>query len=112
MVTLAVGQASVEGVVKLAGKPVSAAMVVLVPQNPEQHRDLFRRDQSDLDGTFKMLRVVPGDYTLLAIENGWEMDWSRPDVIAPYLKRGRQVRVVAQPNSSLKVSEPIEAQSH
>jgi hypothetical protein len=112
VVTLAVGQASVEGVVKLAGKPVSAAMVVLVPQNPEQHRDLFRRDQSDLDGTFKMLRVVPGDYTLLAIENGWEMDWSRPDVIAPYLKRGRQVRVVAQPNSSLKVSEPIEAQSH
>ena len=43
---------------------------------PELHRDLFRRDQSDLDGTFTLQGIVPGRYTVLAIEGGWELDWS------------------------------------
>ena len=61
-----------------------------MPKNPEADRELFRRDQSDLDGTFLLRNVIPGSYTLLAIENGWDLDWSQPGVIAAYLKRGRE----------------------
>ena len=52
-----------------AGKGFAGAMVVLVPKNPEADRELFRRDQSDLDGTFLLRNVIPGSYTLLAIQN-------------------------------------------
>lgn len=105
------GAVQVQGTAKRAGKGLAGAMVVLVPQNPESDRDLFRRDQSDLDGTFTLRNVVPGSYTLLAIEDGWELDWSRPDVIQPYLKRGRAVQVNGSSAKPLILSDAIEVQS-
>lgn len=91
--TLVAGSVEVEGVVKKAGKSFAGAMVVLVPKNPEGNRDLFRRDQSDQDGTFSLHNIVPGSYMLVAIENGWDLDWSQPSVIAAYAKRGRAIEV-------------------
>jgi len=90
---------------------LAGAMVVLVPENPELDRALFRRDQSDLDGTFLLRNVVPGSYTLLAIENGWDLDWSHPVVIAAYLKHGRKIEVGNQTGRPMNIAEPIEVQS-
>jgi hypothetical protein len=86
-------------------------MVVLVPNNPDMNRDLFRRDQSDLDGTFSLRDVVPGNYTILAIENGWDLDWSQPGVISAYLKRGRTIEVGSQPGSTMRLPEAVEVVS-
>ena len=107
--TLAVGL-DIQGVAKKAGKPFAEAMIVLVPKDPGANRDLFRRDQSDLDGTFTLHNVPPGSYTLVAIENGWDLDWSRPEVIAGYVKRGRSV-VVSQTSRSVQVKEAVEVKS-
>ena len=104
------GQATVEGTVLRNGKPFAGAMVVLVPDAPQDRPDLFRRDQSDLDGTFSVSAVVPGNYTLLAIENGWDLDWSRPEVIAPYVKHGEPVHIPEGGSFTVKASEPVEAQ--
>ena len=109
--TLVAGSAEVQGSVTRSGKAFAGAMVVLVPKNPAQNRDLFRRDQSDLDGTFALHGVVPGSYTLLAIENGWDLDWSQPNVIAAYLKRGRTVQIAHQSGRPINIEEPIELQS-
>jgi hypothetical protein len=109
--TLVSGSVEVEGTAKKAGKGFAGAMVVLVPKNPEVDHDLFRRDQSDLDGTFTLQGVIPGSYTLVAIENGWDLDWSKPAVIAAYAKHGRSVRVDSQGEYSMNVSEPVEVQS-
>src|ERR1700676_188673 len=65
----------------------------LVPKDPESHSDLFRRDQSDQDGSFSLRSVIPGTYTVVAIEDGWDLDWSRPGVIAHYVKHGQTVTV-------------------
>ncbi len=92
-ITLVQGSIEVEGTVKKAGKGFAGAMVVLVPKNPEDHRDLFRRDQSDLDGTFSLHSVVPGSYSLMAIENGWDLDWSQSAVIAAYAKHGQSIEI-------------------
>jgi hypothetical protein len=108
--TLVAGHVEVEGTVKKAGHPFAGAMVVLVPKNPEADRDLFRRDQSDLDGTFSLRGVIPGFYTLLAIENGWDLDWSEPGVISAYLKRGRKIQVGDQAGHPM-TTEAIEVQS-
>ena len=105
------GSVEVQGTAVRAGKGLAGAMVVLVPKNPELDRDLFRRDQSDLDGTFVLHAVVPGSYTLLAIDNGWDLDWSQPGVIGVYLKRGRKIEIGNQGGRAMNVAEGIEVQS-
>ena len=104
------GSVSVEGFAKRAGKAMSGAMVVLVPKDPESHRDLFRRDQSDQDGSFSLRSVIPGAYTIVAIENGWDLDWSRAAVIAQYAKHGQAVTVTEHTQSSMHLSDPVEVQ--
>jgi len=108
--TLVGGSAEVEGTVTRAGKGFAGAMVVLVPKNPDVDRDLFRRDQSDLDGTFALRGVVPGSYTLLAIDNGWDLDWSQSGVIAAYLKNGRRLEVGNREGRPMNIASPIEVQ--
>lgn len=74
-------------------KGVPAAMVVLVPDDPANNETLFRRDQSDSDGSFTLAGVVPGNYRLIAIENAWDIEWRKPDVLAKFLTRSLPVRV-------------------
>lgn len=105
------GNTEIQGTVTKAGKGFAGAMVVLVPDKPEVDRNLFRRDQSDLDGTFLLRGVIPGSYTILAIENGWDLDWSQPGVIAAYLKRGRKIEAGVRGGAPLNLADPIEVQS-
>lgn len=109
--TLAAGTAEVDGTVKSEGKPCAGAMVVLVPKNPELDHDLFRRDQSDLDGTFLLRGVIPGSYTLVAIQNGWDLDWSQPALMAAYLKRGQAIEVSDRGGRPINLTDAIEVQS-
>jgi hypothetical protein len=117
--TVVAGSSKIEGTATRAGKPFAGAMVVLVPKDvtkdgskdPETNRDLFRRDQSDLDGTFNLRNVVPGSYTLLAIENGWDLDWSQPTAIAPYLSHGRRIEVGSQVGQTMNIADSVEVQS-
>ena len=109
-VTVTSGSAEVQGTAKSAGKGFSGAMVVLVPKHPEGNHELFRRDQSDLDGTFVLHNVLPGAYTVVAIENGWDLDWSQPDVIASYAKHGVPLQVVDKANQNLTLPSAIEVQ--
>ena len=99
---LSEGSGRVDGTVMQDGKPVSETMVLLVPQHPGEEATLFRRDQSDSDGTFTLREILPGRYTLVAIEKGWELDWQNPVVLKPYLERGEVVDVSA--NKTYKVS--------
>jgi len=101
---------NVEGVVNKKGKGSAGAMVVLVPKDPSMQHELFRRDQTDLDGTFSLQGVVPGTYTVVAIENGWDLDWSSPGVISHYAAHGQTVTVPDSARSTIHLSEPIEVQ--
>jgi hypothetical protein len=108
--SLAGGAVNIEGVAKRAGKPASGAMVVLVPKDPEANRELFRRDQSDQDGTFLLSSIIPGTYTIVAIENGWDLDWSRPGVIAHYAKQGQTITITNQTQTKTHLPTPVEVQ--
>jgi hypothetical protein len=86
-------------------------MIVLIPQDPETNRDRFRRDQSDLDGSFSLPNVSPGSYTLIAIEKGWDLDWAKPAVLARYLEHGQAITIRSQAGAkSVRLSEPVEVQ--
>jgi hypothetical protein len=79
------------------GKPFAGAMIVLVPQDMSRPT-LYRRDQSDSDGSFQLLTIPPGMYTLVAIENGWDFEWSNPQVMRPFLRAGKVVQVSIEGN--------------
>jgi protocatechuate 3,4-dioxygenase beta subunit len=83
----------IDGTVMHNGHPASAAMVFLVPDHPGENTILFRRDQSDSDGTFTLAGILPGHYRVIAIERGWELEWAKPSVLAPFLTKSRQVDV-------------------
>ncbi len=102
------GSARVEGFIKQDGKPVSGAMVVLVPKHAGSSRDMFRRDQSDLDGSFMLQGVIPGSYTVIAIVDGWDLDWSQPAVISSYASHGQTVVIPAGSDRTVKLPEAVE----
>jgi hypothetical protein len=104
------GSAVVEGYAKQAGKGVAGAMVVLIPKHPEANRELFRRDQSDLDGSFSLRQVIPGTYTVIAIANGWDLDWSKPAVITKYAARGRTIIVPGQASHPIQLPDAVDVQ--
>lgn len=105
-ITIARGEGSISGVVLREGKPMMGALVVLVPADPAHNGVLFRRDQSDSDGTFTLPLAVPGKYTLVAIENGWELEWLNPAVLKPYLAGGETVEV--QPGGKYTVKLKVQ----
>ncbi len=107
--TAAEGSATVNGFAKRNGQGKGGAMVALVPRHPGANRYLFRRDQSDSDGSFSLYRIVPGRYTLIAIEDGWELEWVREVVLQKYLAQGMQLDI-REDTTKIDLSEPIEVQ--
>jgi protocatechuate 3,4-dioxygenase beta subunit len=101
------GYGQIEGMAERAGHPASGIMILLAPEDAKDNQILFRRDQSDSDGTFLLFNVVPGRYRLLAIDEGWELNWADPNVLAAYLKKSITVQVRAHD----KLKQMVEVQS-
>lgn len=81
-------------------------MILLVPENPEINLPLFRRDQSDSDGTFTLLDVLPGRYKVMAIENGWDLEWANPTLLKTRLEHAQSLDV--QPNRTYQAGVNVE----
>jgi hypothetical protein len=101
------GYAQVEGVANHDGHAASGVMVLLAPEDSKDNQTLFRRDQSDSDGTFLLSNIIPGRYRLLAIDEGWDLDWADPNVLAAYLRKSIPVQVRA--HDKLKQSVEVQA---
>jgi 5-hydroxyisourate hydrolase-like protein (transthyretin family) len=93
----------ITGTVLDGDKPQPGAMVVLVPRANGSSPVLFRRDQSDSDGTFNLLEVVPGSYAVIAIADGWDLDWTSAAVLQPYLKNATPAEVNGEQKLNIKV---------
>jgi hypothetical protein len=68
-------------------------MMLLVPLEDAGNMALYRRDESDSDGTFAFGNVVAGKYMVVGIADGWELEWSRREVVEKYLALGTKVEV-------------------
>jgi hypothetical protein len=86
-------------------------MIVLVPKDPALNPAEFRRDQSDSDGSFMLPDVIPGDYTIVAIKDGWDLEWMRTQTIRKYLAGGIAIAVSekSEPLIKLTPSVPVQA---
>jgi hypothetical protein len=95
--------AEVNGTALRDTTPVSGAMIVLIPEDFQNHVQLLRRDQSDSDGTFSLRNVLPGKYTVLAIQNGWDLEWQTAGALTPYLAKGSVIEVGGEGQFTVKV---------
>jgi hypothetical protein len=101
----------VEGFARKDGKGMPGVMIALVPKESATYRALMRIDQSDSDGSFSLRDVAPGEYTVVAIEDGWEMDRDGPDAYRRYLSQGIAVTVTADSGKLVRLSEGVPVQS-
>jgi hypothetical protein len=87
--------ATIQGVVKDANDhPVSAAMVVTVPQGKHSDRfDLYQTAATDQQGTFKIRGAAPGTYKVFAWEDVDNEAWFDPDFMKNYESQGTSVSV-------------------
>jgi hypothetical protein len=102
--------ASVSGTVVRNGKPTSGVFVLLVPEDLHAGMGAWILNQSDSDGSFVCPRVPAGRYTAVAIDQGWKLDWRRPEVISPYLAHGVGIAIPSGLRSAA-LKSPLEAQS-
>ncbi len=107
---LATGSVNIEGFAKRGGKAASGVMVVLIPKEPGMRVELFRRDQSDSDGSFIMRDVIPGDYELVAIQDAWDLEWSKPGGLARYEEHAQTVTIPGGGQTTIQLPDPVEAQ--
>ena len=83
---------------------------MLLPKNPALWGSLTRRDQSNSDGSFAFQDVAPGEYTAIAIEDGWQLDWTSPQAMARYLPGGTNVSVTEKSNALVHSVRPVQVQ--
>jgi hypothetical protein len=110
--SLSAGTVSIEGIVQKKDKKIAGVMVALVPNDPVAHIELFRRDQSDFDGTFVLRGVIPGSYTIVAVEDAWGLEWLQPSVLARYVQHGQNLTVGELMRGTVSLPNPVEVQPH
>ena len=101
--------ATLQGFVTSDDKSTAGAMVLLLPQDADRTR-LIRRDQSDSDGSFSLANVLPGRYTLIAIDDGHDLAYKTESVIKPYLASG--VPITIPRSTSEAVNVPLQTRRH
>ena len=111
VVTISRAETRVEGFARMDGRGIAGIMVVLVPKSKSAIRSLVRRDQSDSDGSFVLRDVAPGSYTVVAIQDGWNLEWALPEVIGRYLPRGVAVTVTETSSKLIRLSDPVPVQA-
>jgi hypothetical protein len=111
VVMLNQGGTRIEGFARKDGKGEAGAMVVLVPKDPSDLRWMARRDQSDSDGSFSVRDVAPGQYKVVAIEDGWDLDWAHTGALSRYLQQGIDVTVSGRSGKLIQLSVPVPAQA-
>ena len=105
-----IGTHTLKGVAQKDGKPAPGVLLLAFPSNELPHVRTFFRNQSDLDGSFDFKGLAPGAYTVVAIDNGWNLDWSREAVLSSYLAKAVSAQIPATPAETATLPTPVAVQ--
>lgn len=105
-IVLGLGVGEITGIAMLEGRPADGVMVLLLPESAEDLDSDLRMDQSDSDGSFGLGNITPGKYHLLAIQNGWDLDYRDPAVLKPYLAKAQFLQIA--PNDVKKLTVDVQ----
>jgi hypothetical protein len=103
------GRARVTGVANFQGAPSVGAMVLLIPAGLDDPGSFTTvvRDQTNTDGSFELQNVVPGQYILVAIYRGWNVNWKDPSTLTSYLTQGVPLDI----RSNANVKQNVDAKA-
>jgi len=92
-------------------QPAPGTFLLLIPNADlkSSHRR-FWRQQSDLDGSFTIAGLAPGNYTLFAIDDGWNLDWQQPGALDHYLPAATQITIPDNAPPTVSLPQPIPTQ--
>lgn len=76
---------------------------LLLPETGQDLQEDSRLDQSDSDGTFTLGGILPGKYSLLAIEDGWDLEWTNRSILKPYLEKAQALQISANDQKKVVV---------
>ena len=108
-VHVASGRATLSGIATLGEKPCVGALILLVPITIEDPNSItiLRQDQTNTDGSYDIASILPGQYILVAIDHGWQINWGDPSTLRRYLMQGVPVDL----KSSAIVKQNVAAQA-
>jgi len=110
VVKISEGSSRLQGFARSEGKGAAGVMIVLVPKDLSAYRSLVRRDQSDSDGSFALRDVIPGTYTIVALADAWDLNWSDPAFIARFLPGGVAVTLSDTSGKTQSIAQPVPVQ--
>jgi hypothetical protein len=55
--------------------------------------------------------ILPGKYTLIAVEDGWGFAWMKEGVLEKYLARGQELTIGEWMNRPVVLPEALESQA-
>ena len=93
-ISVASGRTELTGSVRQSEQPnapsLEGVMVLLVPITLGQPGDtsLPLRAESASDGSFNFHNLQPGRYIAVAIDRGWQLQWTSVQTLAGYLAKG------------------------
>lgn len=85
--------ASLAGVVRSQGEPVSASVLVIMQDEPLRVPQILMADRQ---GAFQIENLPPGDYVVLAFDNTAELEYANRDVLRDYFSQGTRVTLGAK----------------
>jgi len=97
-VTLRDGAGMVSGTVTPAGDPGRVIVLLVQPHGPI---DLIR-EARQMQGNFAFPGVPPGDYAILALDEGDRLEYANPEVFNPYLPDAEHVSL--RPHETVTVN--------
>jgi hypothetical protein len=101
---------TVYGIAEKDGKPCPGAFILLVPSDEVHNPVNWRTQQSDLDGSFDLSAVAPGNYLLFAIESGWQLKWREDAVLSRYVPAAAHIQIAVSATHSQRLEQPVAVQ--
>jgi hypothetical protein len=92
-------------------QPAPGTFLLLIPAADLKavHRR-FWRQQSDLDGSFTIAGLAPGNYTLFAIDDGWTLNWQQTGALDHYLPAATLITIPDNAPPTVTLQRPIPTQ--
>ena len=84
-------------------QPVPDAEVTLIPDQPRERHELYRKSQTDRNGRFVIDEVVPGSYKVFSWEDLEPFSYFDPEVLKLYEQRGTPVRIGEGASSNVSI---------
>jgi len=102
--------ATVSGFAVRGGHGTPGVFVALLPVSENAGLEARQPNQSDSDGSFYFPNVPAGEYLVMAIDDGWGLDWARREGMAKYMAKA--VRVTVPPHAKeVNLPSAVEVQA-